>query len=121
MNGKEKKIFFGAVVVLCACTAVLGGLSLFDKSTDPSDGDYGEWVVTREPSCEEKGIETRALLSSPAVTQVREIPARGHSWGEWEEFTAPTCFTEGANRRFCSVCQNYDYTPVSAFGHDWGE
>lgn len=123
MNGKKKRIFLGTGIALGAVMLALGGygLSLIGNNAPLTDADYGEWVVTLAPTCEEKGAETRALLSSPDVTQTREIPALGHTWGEWEEVTLPACMTDGANRRLCSVCGNYDYTPVPALGHDWGE
>lgn len=72
---EREKILIGTGIAFGALAAVLGGMSLFDKSTLPPDEDYGEWVVTRAPTCEERGVETRALLSSPEVTQVLEIPA----------------------------------------------
>ena len=81
MNRKIKKIWLGTGIAFGAAVVALGayGLSQIGKDKPLSESDFGEWVVTLEPTCEEAGLETRSSLSSPSVTQTRAIPALGHS------------------------------------------
>lgn len=122
MNGK-KKIWLGTGIAFGAAALALGGygLSFIGREPTYTDADYSEWVVTLAPTCEEYGVETRSLLSAPQITQERKIAPLGHEWGDWYLKTEPTCVTDGANERECSVCHNLDYQSMPALGHDWDE
>ena len=67
---------------------------------------WGEWAVTTEPTCTEKGVETRTCACGRTETQ--EIPALGHTAGEAvrENEIAATCFVAGSYDSvvYCSVC-----------------
>ncbi|MCC8357554.1 MAG: hypothetical protein LJU34_06910, partial [Oscillospiraceae bacterium] len=52
-------------------------------------------------------------------TQTVAIPAAGHSWGDWETVTSPTCEDEGSERRVCAVCGLTETQGVDAAGHSW--
>ena len=123
MNGKIKNVLMGTGIAFGAVMIALGayGLSRIGKEKPLDDSDYTEWVVTLAPTCEEEGLESRSLLSSPSVVETRSIPALGHSWGAWEEITEATCLIDGVKKSECSVCHNYDYAAIPALGHDWKE
>ena len=38
--------------------------------------DWGEWVVTKEPTTEEEGVETRTCTRDPSHTETRSIPKK---------------------------------------------
>ncbi len=43
-----------------------------------------------------------------------------HSWGEWSQVTAPTCDTEGQQKRTCATCNEAETKAIEALGHQWG-
>jgi molybdopterin converting factor small subunit len=51
-------------------------------------------------------------------TTYEEIPANGHSYGDWVETTAPTCTEDGEKTKECSVCHNVVTEVVDKLGHD---
>ena len=44
----------------------------------PHEHSFGEWTVTTEPTCTEKGVETRTCECGE--TETREVAALGHDW-----------------------------------------
>ena len=46
-----------------------------------------------------------------------EIPATGHSYGEWYETKSATCEETGAERRDCGNCDHYETREIMALGH----
>ncbi len=60
--------------------------------------------------------------TQPALTSdIMDIPALGHNWGEWEETTEATCTTAGELTRTCSRCGETETQAIAALGHAWGE
>ena len=47
----------------------------------------------------------------------RTILAKGHSFGEWTEVTAPTCTTKGSETRNCKNCTHSETREVAALNH----
>ena len=48
------------------------------------------------------------------------VPAFGHSFGEWEQVTAPSCLNAGEERRICSHDSSHVETrPIAALGHSY--
>lgn len=66
--------------VLCAVFMLLS-LSVFSACGGGHVHEYGEWQVTKEPTCTEKGEEKRECLNCDE-DETREIPALGHDWSE---------------------------------------
>lgn len=79
---------------------------------------FGEWVVTQEPTCTEKGVEERTC--SCGVKETREVAAKGHTFGDWVVTTAPTCTEKGVEERTCS-CGIKEIREIAAKGHTPGE
>ncbi len=60
----------------------------------------------REPTCTEKGLTEGKHCSKCGLVTVaqQEIPATGHTYGEWEITRQATCKHEGAAIRRCTKC-----------------
>ena len=80
---------------------------------------FGNWAVTEEPTCTEKGEETRTCAIC-GKTETREVEALGHDYKA--TVTDPTCTEQGYTTHTCSRCDDsYVDTYVEALGHDFGE
>ena len=47
------------------------------------------------------------------------IPTTGHSYGEWNVKTEPTCETAGIKVRMCENCGNVESADIPAYGHTY--
>ena len=77
-----------------------------------------------EPTCTETGLTTGTHCSvcNEILEPQEEIPALGHTEGEWETLTAPTCTAEGTDVKKCTVCgEVIDTRIIDALGHSWGD
>ncbi len=78
----------------------------------PSD----EWVVTREPTCEEIGWKARFCVMCGERVESERIPALGHKYTK--TITNPTCKYEGYTTYTCTVCNDtYKADFVSKLEH----
>jgi len=51
-----------------------------------------------------------------------DVPATGHSWGEWTVTTPAGCEAEGEETRICGNDPSHaEHRPIPATGHNWGE
>lgn len=69
----------------------------------------GEWVITKKPTCTEKGERQRSCtVSGCVVTETEELPALGHQWSGWTP-------VEGGSREYrsCAFCNAVEYRDVS--------
>ena len=81
--------------------------------------DFGDWILTTEPTCTEEGVETRTC-SRCEEAETRPVDALGHDY--IAVVTAPTCTEQGYTTHTCSRCgDEYVDTYVDALGHDFGE
>ena len=55
-------------------------------------------------TCTESGYEAYDTCSRCSYTTYAEIPAKGHSYGEWTVDREPTADEEGEMSRKCSSC-----------------
>lgn len=62
-----------------------------------------EWTVEKEASCTEAG-EKKGVCSVCGSEFTEDLPALGHSWGDWETVTEPTVDSEGLEQRKCGRC-----------------
>ncbi len=84
--------------------------------------EWGEWTVTTQPTCIDKGVETRYCKHDPSHTDTRELQATGiHTWNKGIVTTKPTCYATGIKTYTCTVCKATRTESVPATGHDWGE
>lgn len=93
----------------------------FDKATViPAKGhSFGEYTVTKEATCTEKGEET-ATCSVCGEKDTKEIDKVPHDYKETNRVEA-TCDTEGYIESKCSVCGADTAKILPALGHKWGE
>ena len=71
-------------------------------------------------SCESIGQQTWRCQLCNEITQ-EEIPAAGHSFGEWKIITKASCEQSGVQSRTCQGCQKTETETVPATGHSFGE
>ena len=89
---------------------------------------YNNGVVTKQPTCTDKGIRTYTCVNNSAHTYTISIEALGHQYKEAVKVneTAPTCENEGGYDMavYCGRCTieltKTHYT-ISATGHSYGE
>lgn len=93
-------IFISAIIVLCSCESILGGIT-GDEPTTECPHVYGDWTVVDGEFCEER-------LHSRTCTLCGEIDYREGSEADhyWSKVTTvePTCINEGYDERVCRLC-----------------
>ena len=82
--------------------------------------DFGDYIVTKAPTCTEAGEET-AKCSRCEATDTKELAALGHDFGDYIVTKAPTCTEAGEETAKCSRCEATDTKELVALGHDFGE
>ena len=79
-----------------------------------------EFVEMRqEPTCEEGGLAWLQCILCGFGTGYDTLAPLGHSFGEWYTVTEPGEYTDGEERRDCSVCGHYETRVIPALGHSW--
>ena len=75
-------------------------------------------------TCTETGLTDGKYCDACDTMTVEQtqIPALGHTWGEWVEIDAPTCSAEGSQMRECDVCDEIEEGVIPATGeHNDGD
>ena len=76
----KKNVFLGLLVILLAfCLTVVGcdngSTNNQGNNTTPTHThEWGEWIVTKEPTLSEEGVETRTCRADSSHTETRIIP-----------------------------------------------
>lgn len=84
----------------------------------------GEWVITKEPTCTEKGEQVQKCTTCEEVLSTKEIDALNHDWDEGIVTTEPTCTTPGVKTFTCKRDASHvreEEISVDPNAHDWGE
>ncbi len=73
------------------------------------------------PTCTETGLTEGSHCEKCGEVLVAQetIPALGHTWGEWEVITAPTCSAAGEQKHTCSVCGETESETIPALSHTY--
>lgn len=71
---------------------------------------YGEAEVTEEAACTKKGSK-KSTCTLCKAEKTEEIPAKGHTWGDWTANTTDT----SKHTHTCTVCK----TATESENHDW--
>ena len=96
------------------------------KMTRPS-GKYktghtdGEWVIEKEPTCQENGEKSRYCTVCGRRLETSIIFAIPCDYGDWEITTKPTCTEDGEKQRICKNCGKIDKAVVKATGHSYSD
>ena len=82
-----------------------------------------EWTVDKEATCEEAGSKSHHCTrpGCDSKTEVTEIAALGHEWGEGKETKAPTCTEAGEKTYTCTRCDKTKTEAIEAIGHAYSE
>lgn len=84
------------------------------------DGNY-----TKNPTCDtagERRVHTVCRTCGKYVDeQLIEIPAKGHTFGEWKEVESAGCETAGHKERECSVCKFVETQGIDPTKHSASE
>lgn len=97
---------------------VAGGTEILENSGDFKH-ENTEVRGAKDPTCTEDGYtgDVWCLDCNTMIEEGKVIPATGHSYGEWETVTDPTCEDEGSKTRTCSVCGETETASIPATGH----
>jgi hypothetical protein len=74
----------------------------------------------KAPTCTTSGWSAYVTCENCDYTTYAEVPATGHSIGEWRTIKASTCTEKGTEVRECIDC-GYSETRDIPAGHDWVE
>ena len=66
-----------------------------------------------------KTAGSHCSVCNAVIKAQEEIPATGHSFGEWETVKSSTCKDKGSQKRVCKVCGYTETKDVDANGHAW--
>ena len=85
---------------------------VYTKSIYPAGSEthpLGDWVITKKPTCTEKGERQRSCkVEHCVVTETEELPALGHQWSGW----MPVQGDSSREYRICAVCNEVEYRDV---------
>mgnify|MGYP002532915277 CR=1 FL=1 len=96
------------------------------KNTRPS-GEFatghtsGEWVIEKEPTCQEYGKKSRYCTVCGAMIQSTFILKTSCKYGEWAVTKEPTCVEEGEKQRACEYCGQIETETISKTSHSYGD
>lgn len=76
-------------------------------------------AVVTPPTCTEKGYTTYTCKNCPHSYVGDEVPANGHTWGEWTIIDAPTCEQGGSRKHTCVDCGTVETENLNPNGHEW--
>lgn len=85
------------------------------KEVIPATGHHysTEWTIDLEPTCTEPGNKSHHCTICGDKTDVTEVQATGHTFGDWIIETEPTTTQEKIEIRICAVCHYKESRPVS--------
>ena len=125
-------IVSSVIAVVTIAAIVLFGVLGSDKGNDNNgsvdDGEgnlpvhihnYGDWVTTKEATCEFEGIKER--ICSCGEKENESIFAKGHNFSDWMLVKEATCAEEGTEAKICacgeketrSISKNNEHNVVS--------
>ncbi len=80
--------------------------------------EFGEWIVTKQPTCTETGEHER--FCSCGEKQTQTLSAKGHQFCDWQTIKEATCTEPGEQVRQCS-CGEKQTQVISVKGHVFTE
>ncbi|MBQ6549888.1 MAG: hypothetical protein IJL78_00585 [Lachnospiraceae bacterium] len=99
---------------------VAGGVNVKGTAPEPHTHKWNDGVVTKQPTCTEKGIKTFTCTDC-GETKTEDIPATGHNWNDGVVTKKPTCTEKGIKTFTCTNCGETKTEDIKATGHNWGE
>ncbi len=106
-----------ALAVLLSLAACKPGVEE-PPATEPTEPlhthSYTETVTA--PTCTGNGYTTYTCACGESYTG-NEVPATGHSWGEWSTTKDPTETEEGKAERSCGNCRELEFKSLAVLSH----
>ena len=99
-------IFISAIIVLCSCESILGGIT-GDEPTTECAHVFGDWTVVNGDFCEER-LHSRTCTLCGKI-DYREGEEADHYWSDYTTHE-PTCINEGYDERICRLCDKVEKT-----------
>ena len=92
-----------------------------ETDTIPATGHTEVEDVAVAATCTTAGktAGSHCAVCNAVIKAQEEIPAAGHSFGEWETVKSSTCNDKGSQKRACKVCGYTETKDVDANGHTW--
>lgn len=89
---------------LSVVSTATGEILNYVKNADAShEHDYGEWIITLQPTCTEKGSR-KQVCNGCGVEVIEELDSLGHTY-DYVAGITPTCMGAGnLEHRKCSLC-----------------
>lgn len=98
---KRLVLLLAVLMLLCLTACGENGAESSNSTTEPVH--THNYSSTEIPAtCTEKGLETFSCPCGDTYTE--EIPATGHTWGDWARKTYAFIDKAGSEERVCSVC-----------------
>ena len=93
----------------------------YKNSEIPALGhDFGEWVVTKQPTADDAGVKTRECTRCDE-RETDSVPAHQHTLAN-AEAKLPTCTDAGWEKyTYCTVCEYSTKVLIEAIGHSYGD
>ncbi len=85
---------------------------------------WGDWEVTKKPTCNEKGEEKRICeLCHKEETKEIDNNSIAHQWDDWEVTKKPTCNEKGEEKRTCELCHKEETKEIdnNFIAHQWDD
>ena len=101
------------VIVMCLFACIFIACDTHGSTPDHVC-EFGEWTVTKQPTCTEVGERER--YCSCGEKQTSSLAATGHSYTH--VVTDPTCTEQGFTTHTCACGDSYVDIYVDALGHD---
>lgn len=126
--GKVVKILAIVLGIIAVVMAVAFAVVKFKKPLSSADSSshthiYSEeYTVDKEPTCKERGIESRhcTVEGCDSVTDERKIDKVEHSFDKGKVTKEPTCTEEGEKTYTCKVCGETKKEEIFPIDHAYG-
>lgn len=90
--------------------------------TVEEDHSYGDWFLTKSPTCFEEGVQAR-YCQVCGYAEDRLVDKTQHTWSDsYETVKEPTCEEPGSQAILCKVCgavKSGSERAIAKTGHDW--
>ena len=85
----------------------------------PATGHKAETVSGKAATCTKAGLTDgeKCSVCHAVIVEQKEIPALGHSWGEWTVTTPASCTATGEETRTCDRCAATEKRELAKTGH----
>jgi hypothetical protein len=106
-------------IVIILIISILTACDNFNENGHSHE--WGNWIISTEPTCTVEGLETRVCLLDSTHTETRYLPPQ-HKWANWITNSYATCIEEGSETGVCSFNAEHTITrsiPINETAHYW--